>query len=104
MCFGTLLFTLYTNDYINNYPGCSITTYTDDTAIIDKFSNDNYHEFLEQVNDFLLWSYSSFFNTNIIKTKEMVLDFGINNYSRSTYYRERTSGKSALIQIPWCIN
>lgn len=43
-----------------------------------KISNDSSHEFLEQVDDFVLWCNDNFLKLNVKKTKEIVIDFRTN--------------------------
>ena len=49
--------------------------YADDTAFIGKIQSDDDGDYLDQVDDFVLWCDRNFLNLNVKKTKEMLLDF-----------------------------
>ncbi len=70
-----ILFTIYTNDCQSNHRNVTIMKYADDTAIIGKISNGDENNFLSQVNHFVLWSDQNYLNLNVLKTKEMIIDF-----------------------------
>jgi hypothetical protein len=69
------LFTLYTNDCKSKFDHCNVIKYADDTAIIGKILNDDHSNYLDQVDDFVIWCDQNYLNLNVKKTKEMMLDF-----------------------------
>ena len=48
-----LMFTIYGKNCRNKYPNCSLINYADDNTIIGKVGNDNSHESVVQIDDFV---------------------------------------------------
>ena len=69
------MFTLYTNDCKSKFDHCKVVKYADDTAIIGQIFNDDHGDYLDQVDDFVIWCDQNYLNLNVKKTKEMVFDF-----------------------------
>ena len=66
------LFTIYTNDC----SGSSLTPvikYSDDTAIQDLSNSDSIYQ--EEVKRFTTWCVDNYLELNVLKTKEMIIDF-----------------------------
>ena len=66
------LFTLYTND-CQGITKTPIVKYSDDTAIEDLSNSDSVY--FSEVHKFSAWCKESYLDLNIVKTKEMVVDF-----------------------------
>jgi len=66
---------LYTNDCRSKFDHCNVVKYADDTAIVGKIIDDKHNDYLDQVDDFIVWCDQNYLNLNVKKTKEMVLDF-----------------------------
>ena len=69
-----LLFILYTNDCRSQHPDRHILKFADDSVIVSLLNNqDCTHG--PVVNDFSAWCESSFLKINVLKTKELIVDF-----------------------------
>ena len=66
------LFTLYTND-CQGTTKTTIVKYSDDTAIEDLSNSDSVY--FSEVHKFSAWCKENYLDLNIVKTKEMVVDF-----------------------------
>ena len=66
------LFTMYTND-CQGTTKTPIVKYSDDTAIEDLSNSDSVY--FSEVNKFSAWCKENYLDLNIVKTKEMVVDF-----------------------------
>ena len=67
-----ILFTLYTND-CQGTTKTPIVKYSDDTAIEDLSNSDSVY--FSKVHKFSAWCKENYLDLNIVKTKEMVVDF-----------------------------
>lgn len=69
-----VLFSLYTSNCTSTKPSCSLVKYADDTVITGYLFNDP-HEYISQVEDFVLWCDNHYLSLNTSKTKEIIVDF-----------------------------
>ena len=70
-----ILFSLYTNDCRGVLENCTIIKYSDDTVIIGKITQDNYINYLSQVEKFVVWCKDNYLTLNGKKNKEVIIDF-----------------------------
>ncbi|KAK3562926.1 hypothetical protein QTP86_011451 [Hemibagrus guttatus] len=69
------LFTLYTSDFTYNSALCHIQKFSDETAIVGCIRDGQEGEYRGLVKDFVAWCNLNQLQLNILKTKEMVIDF-----------------------------
>ena len=69
-----VLFSLYTSNCTSTKSSCSLVKYADDTVITGYLFNDP-HEYISQVEDFVLWCDNHYLSLNTSKTKEIIVDF-----------------------------
>ena len=72
-------FCTYTDDCRSSYSNCTVVKYADDTVIVGKITDNDYTNYIEQVNKFVDWSQRNFLKLNVKKTKEMIIDFRTTN-------------------------
>ena len=72
-------FCSYTDDCRSSYSNCTIVKYADDTVIVGKITDNDYTNYIDQVNKFVDWSQRNFLKLNVKKTKEMIIDFRTTN-------------------------
>lgn len=72
---STLLFTLYTNNYLSSCQNCLIIKNAGDSLIAGKIGNDdNISNYISQVNDFVNWCELQHRKLNVKETIEMIFD------------------------------
>ena len=69
-----VLYTIYTNDIRSHHDSVSLITFADDTAIVGLISTDEYL-YRKTIADFHKWCSMNFLILNVLKTKEMIVDF-----------------------------
>lgn len=69
-----LLYILYTNDCVSHTPGCSFFKFADDTAIVGLLTGDE-TGYRQEIDQFHEWCTANSLILNILKTKEMVINF-----------------------------
>ncbi|KAF7655799.1 hypothetical protein LDENG_00050610, partial [Lucifuga dentata] len=69
-----LLFSLYTNDCQSHYEGWYVIKFADDSVIVSLLGTSN-NSHSPVVAMFSQWCDQSFLNINLLKTKEMSIDF-----------------------------
>ena len=72
---SAVLFILYTNGLIAKHKNCYIIKYADDTAIIGLISDNDEHDYINEVNDTVKWCSDHNLLLNVNKTKELIFDF-----------------------------
>lgn len=72
---SAILFTIYTADCKSSSGHTIIIKYADDTVIVGLISNEDEHDYMEQVGNFTQWCEDNFLNLNVKKTKELIIDF-----------------------------
>ena len=70
---------MYTSDYRDNHELNTLVKYADDTVIVGKITDNDYTNYIDQVNKFVDWSQRNFLKLNVKKTKEMIIDFRTTN-------------------------
>ena len=69
------LFSIYTSDCKPNQDSCTMVKYADDTVLTGLIKENNFEEYVQEVNTFVDWCKNNFLILNVEKTKEMVIDF-----------------------------
>ena len=68
---SSLLYSLFTHDCAARHDSNTIIKFADDTTVI----TDNETAYREEVRDLAVWSQDSNLSLNVIKTKEMIVDY-----------------------------
>ena len=69
-----ILFILYTNDFVCNYPDCLMIKFADDTVLTGLIS-DSDENYQKAVAHLVTWCKENYLYLNTSKTKEMIIDF-----------------------------
>ena len=75
------LFTLYTADFRHISAHCYLQKFSDDSAIVGLFTDDDDREYRELIKDFVDWCQWNRLQINSGKTKELVVDFRRRNHT-----------------------
>ncbi len=87
---SSLLFILYTNMCQSNWENCTILKYADDTVIVSLLQNgETGHG--SAISDFVEWCEKSYLHLNVLKNKDMIIDFRKNvPMHKVTYIKGQT--------------
>ena len=66
---------MYTSDIRSSHVNCPLIKFADDTALLGLISNDNHRIYLDQISNFVNYCKENFLELNVMKTKEMIIDF-----------------------------
>jgi hypothetical protein len=69
------LFTAYTADVRANDNSCILVKFADDTALVGLISNDDSMAYVTQVQEFVSYCEENYLELNVMKTKELIIDF-----------------------------
>ena len=69
------LFTLYTADCRSTIETCLLIKFADGTAMIGLITKDNDSVYIDQVNSFVKYCDTNYLELNVVKTKEMIIDY-----------------------------
>ena len=70
-----LLYTLFTHNCMANHDSNTIIKFADDTTVVGLITNNNETAFREEVRDLAVWCQDNNLSFNVIKTKEMIVDY-----------------------------
>ena len=70
-----LLSSLYMSDSRSSNKSCSIVKFADDTVLIGLISDDDSSKYVDEINKFATYCKTNFFELNVRKTNEMIIDF-----------------------------
>jgi hypothetical protein len=70
-----LLYSLFTHDCTARYNTKTIIKFADDTTVVGLITNNNETAYREEVRDLAVWCQDSNLSLNMIKTKEMIVDY-----------------------------
>ena len=69
------LFTLYTDDCKLSEDLCHLQKFSDDSALVGCILDDSEGLYRNQIDQFVMWCEQNFLEVNVVKTKEMIIDF-----------------------------
>ncbi len=70
-----LLYSLYTHDCVSSHSSTSIIKFADDTVVLGLISNNDETANLDEVERLTSWCQDNCLSLNVIKTKELIVDF-----------------------------
>ena len=69
------LFTLYTSDFRSSHADCPVIKFADDTALLGLIKYDDDSHYKAEVDCFVRYCNENYLKLNIVKTKELIIDF-----------------------------
>jgi gmma-aminobutyric acid receptor subunit gamma/cGMP-dependent protein kinase 2 len=79
-----LLYSLFTHECTDWHNSNTIITFVNDTTVVGLITNNNETAYREEVRDLTVWCQDNNLSLNVIKTKEMIVDYRIKNIGPST--------------------
>ena len=73
--FSPLLYSLFTHDCTVRNDSNTIIKFADDTTVVGLITNNNGTAYREEVRDLAVWCQDNNLSLNMIKTKEMIVDY-----------------------------
>jgi short-subunit dehydrogenase len=70
-----LKYSLITHDYKARHNSNTIIKFADDTTVVGLITNNNETAYREEVRDLTVWCKDNNLSVNVIKTKEMIVDY-----------------------------
>ena len=70
-----LLYTLFTQDCTARHDSNTIIKFADDTTVVGLITNNDETAYREEVSDLAMWCQDNNLSLNVIKTKEIVVDY-----------------------------
>ena len=87
-----LLYSLFTHHCTARHDSNTIIKFADDTTVVGRITNSYETAYREEVRDLAVWCLDNNLSLNVIKTKEMIVD----------YRKRRTEHASILIdELQW---
>ena len=81
-----LLYSLFTHDCMAKHDSNTIIKFADDTTVVGPITDNDETAYREEFNDLTMWCQNNNLSLNVIKTKEMIVD-----------YRKRRSEHAAIL-------
>ena len=72
---GPLLYSLFTHDCMARHDFNTIIKFADDTTVVGLITNNDETAYREEVRDLAVWCQNNNLSLNLIKTKEMIVDY-----------------------------
>ena len=69
------LYALFTHDYTARHDSNTIIKFADDPTVVGLITDNNETAYREEVRDLAVWCQDINLSLNVIKTKEMIVDF-----------------------------
>ena len=70
-----LLYSLFTHDCMARHVSNTIIKFADDTTVVGLITNNDETAYREEVRDLAMWCQDNNLSLNVIKTKEMIVDY-----------------------------
>ena len=70
-----LLYSLFTHDCVAKHESNTIIKFADDTTVVGLITNNDETAYREEVRDLAVWCHDNNLSLNVIKTKELILDY-----------------------------
>ena len=70
-----LLYSLFTHDCTARHESNAIITFANDTTVVGLNTDNNETSYREEVRDLVVWCQDNNLSLNVIKTKEMIVDY-----------------------------
>jgi hypothetical protein len=70
-----LLYFLFTHDCTAKHDSNTIIQFADDTKVVGLITNNNETAYMEEVRDLTVWCKDNNLSLNVIKTKEIIVDY-----------------------------
>jgi hypothetical protein len=70
-----LLYSLFTHDCTARHDSNTIIKFADDTSVIGLITDNDETAYREEVRDLAVWCQDNNLSVNVIKTKEMIVDY-----------------------------
>ena len=86
---SSFLFTLYTFNFQDNSDSCHLQKFSDDTVVVGCVRDGQELEYRDLVAGFREWSSGNHLLLNVVKTKDMVVDFRRKKRGNKTHHHIR---------------
>ena len=70
-----LLYSLFTHDCMTKHDSNTIIKFADDTTVVDLINDNDETAFRKEVRDLDVWCQDNNLSLNLIKTKDMIIDY-----------------------------
>ena len=70
-----LLYSLFTHGYVARHDSSTIIKFADDTTVVGLITDNDETAYREVVRDLVVWCQDNNLSLNVIKTKEMIVDY-----------------------------
>jgi hypothetical protein len=70
-----LLYSLFTHDCTARHDSNTIIKFADDTTVVGLITDNDETAYREEVRDLVVWCQNNNLSLNVIKTKEMIVDY-----------------------------
>ena len=70
-----LLYFLFTHDCVAKHDSNTIIKFSDDTTVVGLITDNDETAYREEVRDLAMWCQDNNLSLNVIKTKEMIVDY-----------------------------
>jgi gmma-aminobutyric acid receptor subunit gamma/cGMP-dependent protein kinase 2 len=88
-----LLYSLFTHDCTARHESNTIIKFADDTTVVGLITVNNETAYREEVRDLVVWCQDNNLSLNVIKTKEMIVDYRKKRTKHAPHsHRQRFSG------------
>jgi hypothetical protein len=70
-----LLYFMFTHDYVATHDSNAIIKFADDSPMLGLITDEDETAYKEEVRDLAVWCQDNSFSLNVIKTKELIVDY-----------------------------